>query len=313
MRYGGHLRAHDFVAVTAESYWMATSAESRAVLDSHSVFSKLIDLRGEFDFIIGTSGSPPQLDKTRKTRSFSHPNAGDIVTTPNLLKELARMAEGHQGSREHIKVLLVFGREMTGLHQEELASCDRLVIIPTLPWTSSTTSSSTTFSSTTSSSTTSSPSASSSAFPPVGPFLTQALANSPSLNLSHAVAIVLYALNQELGTLMPPKPKGDAASQSSKYMSARERDILHTAFAALRRATSRVEVQADDAVLQSVRRALDRASLSRLEFHHLMGLIASANRLLEEAHNPADTTTTSAGLTRQTKHPSKKKGEEWPS
>lgn len=238
---------------------MATSAESRAVLDSHSVFSNLTDLRGEFDFIIGTSGSPPQLDRTQKARSWSYPNASDLVTTPNLLRELVRMSEGHQGSREHVNVLLVFGREMTGLHHDEMAICDRLVMIPTLPWATGSASST--------GSTSQSPR-----------LLVAALANAPSLNLSHAVAVVLYALNQELGTIAPRKPRTDAGD---KYMTSRERDILHTSLFELRKLTARTAPQADDAVMLSVRRALDRATLSRLEFHHIMSLIATANKMLQ--------------------------------
>lgn len=275
----------------------------------HTLFSKVLETCevSEFDYIVGTSGSPAQLDRTLKARSYHHPaSGGDLISTPDLLKELVCMAKGSaECSRSHIRVLLVFGREMTGLHNDELHVCDRLMMIPTLPFSFTSPSSDSinpsdsSFSSSestqlvrssslhpptnsqiaaSSNSSTSTPSPAASFSPVTSPYIIHNLANAPSLNLSHAVAVVLYALNQQLGEMAVIQLPGEKAAMSSH-----EREILHAAFATLRQETSRkkAEPKPDDLALFSIRRALDRANLSQQEYKHFMGLIATANRILQ--------------------------------
>lgn len=96
----------------------------------------------------------------------------------------------------------------------------------------------------------------------------------PILNLSHAVAIVLYELHQ-----------ARASRRSRREASGLEKEKLHEAFAALLEATDYPpHKRARTKVM--FRRLVGRAVPSKWEFHALMGTITRATKRIERLERP---------------------------
>ncbi len=85
------------------------------VLESAKTYADLESTITEFDMLVGTTGIDTEKEKESLRRGENPiPFARDILQFPG-------------------KIGIMFGREDTGLYNEELALCDRLVTIPTSP------------------------------------------------------------------------------------------------------------------------------------------------------------------------------------
>ncbi len=94
--------------LTPEARWMAHASED--ILESAAIFPSLRDAVSDMHFVVGT---------TQRDRVFHLP-----YYTP---KELVR--KSIPVSLDH-KIALVFGREQTGLTNEELSMCDAVSTVP---------------------------------------------------------------------------------------------------------------------------------------------------------------------------------------
>ncbi|RMG66353.1 MAG: RNA methyltransferase [Calditrichaeota bacterium] len=91
-----------------EARWMAHASED--LFDQIKVVSTLAEAVSDKHFVVGT---------TQRTREFHLP----YFTPKQLAERLIPMAKSHQ-------VAIVFGREATGLTNEELAHCHAISTIP---------------------------------------------------------------------------------------------------------------------------------------------------------------------------------------
>lgn len=172
-QYRGPRRTHT-VAITEESYWLAKGVDSRSILKGHTEFKHLRDLRGHFDLVIGTCGKAAQIDSKRRRYK------NDVIVMRSLWDRIQQL---RSSAGRKCKILLVFGRETSGLTDAELDLCDHILVIPTPRLFDSSISPSP---------------ASASDTPTLSSTLLQ---NYPSLNLSHAVAVVLYHLSDGMNCL----------------------------------------------------------------------------------------------------------------
>jgi len=157
-----------------------------------------------FDLVVGTSGI-----NTEKEKKFLR----EAETPRKMSKELV----DHEGN-----IALVFGREDTGLFNEELKKCDRLIRIP-------------------------------------------ASEGYPILNLSHAVAIVLYELFLETE---------ESENKGQRKLSEKnERERLIECFSTVLESMDYPEHKREKTEVM-FRRILGRALLSRWEYHRMMGVFS---------------------------------------
>ncbi|MEF8873626.1 MAG: RNA methyltransferase [Candidatus Thermoplasmatota archaeon] len=191
-------------------------AEKRAmhakdILDDAETVEDYGSLVEKFDLVVGTSGI-----NTEKEKKFLR----EAETPRKLSSELA----DHRGN-----IALVFGREDTGLFNEELKKCDRLVRIP-------------------------------------------ASEDYPILNLSHAVAIVLYELFLEIG---------DSEIEGGRKSSEKnERERLIDCFSTVLERIDYPDHKREKTVVM-FRRIMGQALLSKWEYHRMMGVFSQILRELE--------------------------------
>ena len=165
---------------------LATNDTAKALLRNHTPFTSIEDLRDHFDVVIGTVGdiaSPASRAEAAATSNLSRAPrswarypwelseelfAGGVLSPPSSKPWLPGAgSQGREGA-EARKVVVVFGREASGLTNSEMLACDYLVTIPTPPPAHN------------------QPGAASNA--------ASKPAVTPSLNLSHAVAVCMYEL-----------------------------------------------------------------------------------------------------------------------
>jgi tRNA C32,U32 (ribose-2'-O)-methylase TrmJ len=270
--YRGPVQPHE-VAITEQSQWLATGPRAKAVLRDHHPFARLEDLRPHFDLLVGSSGDAVHVESVRSHRERINPAyAQDMICSTGLAAALASRAAAREGTKRDgpCRVLLVFGRETTGLEQRELRLCDLLLTIPT--------------------------------FGPEGTRDADAHPSDASLNLSHAVACVLHSLRTGNGLragdsvamagleggseeVVGSRPGVDLAPLMSLDDEARLHRTLETLYR--HGSNSRdVEDKLAKAVaygeLYNIKRALGRAALSQSEFAQIMGLLGRANKRLAE-------------------------------
>lgn len=192
-------------------------AEKRAmhakdILRDAEIVDEYEPLVERFDLVIGTSGI-----NTMKEKKFLR----EAETPRELTKELV----DHEGNSA-----LVFGREDTGLFNEELKKCDRLVRIP-------------------------------------------ASEDYPILNLSHAVAVVLYELFLE--------GRDNEFEGERKLSEENERERLIECFSTILERTDYPEHKREKTEVM-FRRILGRALLSKWEYHRMMGVFSQVLKRLKE-------------------------------
>jgi tRNA C32,U32 (ribose-2'-O)-methylase TrmJ len=251
------------------------------VLENHQTFARLEDLRPHFDLVVGSSGDATHVASVRTHRERVNPAyAQDLICSTQLAAAVASRARPREGTvREGpCRVLLVFGREDSGLRLSESRLCDLVMTIPT--------------------------------FGPGGIRDAHAHPSDASLNLSHAVTCVLYSLRSgegqstssvaevaDMGPMEKPKlTEGKGGKGKERKVAplmgledqARLHDALEELFtyghnfdgprepekvAALDR---KVAYALDSGALYNIKRALGRANLSQSEFAQLMGLFRRA-------------------------------------
>ncbi|HEV8361193.1 MAG TPA: RNA methyltransferase [Candidatus Thermoplasmatota archaeon] len=94
----------------------------------------------------------------------------------------------------------------------------------------------------------------------------------PSLNLSHAVAVVCYELTQARHPVK--RPRQASREEQEKLLEFVDRILDHLQLPEHRKRTTRL----------TFRKLLGRAMLSKWEYHRLMGVFNGALRAMEEVH-----------------------------
>ncbi len=183
-----------------ECYIRAVHANS--ILDNAKTFSSFTDAIKDLDYLIATSSIESLNDKRHLRNAM-------------VLDELVDKLGEIDG-----KVGLVFGREDYGLYNEEIASCDVMLRIPTSK-------------------------------------------SYQSLNLSHAVALVLYILYAK--NLFTPKEK----RQIGKI----EKEKLYEFFSKLLEEINYPQHKKENTEIM-FKRIMGRAIPSKWEFHTLMGVFS---------------------------------------
>ncbi len=189
----------------------ARAMHAKEILCNAVIVDDLEELLKKFDMVIGTTGI-----HTEKEKKFLRK-----VETPERLVDSLKNYQGD--------VALVFGREDSGLSNEELKNCDRLVRIPSSE-------------------------------------------DYPILNLSHAVGIVLYEVFKEFGEQTVKNE--DKTSESS------ERERLMEVFSNIMECMDYPEHKREKTEIM-FRKILGRATLTKWEYHRLMGVFSQMHRYLK--------------------------------
>jgi tRNA/rRNA methyltransferase len=197
------LRIVEGVPFEEDTYKRALHA--RLILENSRRFDDFKSALVGLDFTVATSGIINLNDK----RHLRNP------LTPRALKERVSNMEGRIG--------LVFGREDSGLYNEELAMCDVVVTVPTSP-------------------------------------------EYPVMNLSHAVAVMLYELRRDY-----------ALAQDTIKASQEERDKLLEAYDELMEVTDYPPHKLVSTQVM-IRRIIGRSTLSEWEYHTMMGIVRRATK-----------------------------------
>jgi tRNA/rRNA methyltransferase len=200
--------------ITEEGYKRAKHAGD--ILRSASIVDGLDQAVEGCSLVVGTSGIVTGGDK-------------HFIRIPLTPRELAGRVKEYDGT-----VALLFGREDSGLSQEDLAKCDVLVHIP-------------------------------------------ASDRYPVLNLSHAVAIVLY----EIQLLSRPVPRPKATTDI-------ERDHLYQAFDDLLVAIRYPDFRREKTSVM-FRRMMGRSVPTKWEFYTIMGVVRDAARRIEALEKKEET------------------------
>ena len=179
------------------------------VLERAAIVDTFDEAVRDCSLVVGTSG----------VITFGPKNYARI---PLGARELAERTADNDGC-----IALVFGREGTGLTQEELARCDILVHIPSDD-------------------------------------------GYPTLNLSHAVTIVLYEIYQAAGH---KNPRPTAASEE-------ERELLYKFFHELLIAVDYPDFRRENTEVM-FRRMMGRSVPTKYEFYTIMGVIGDAAKLID--------------------------------
>lgn len=172
------------------------------ILDNAQIFSSFHNAVQNLDYLVATSSIASKTEKRH-------------LRNPVFLEEFAEKIGDVNG-----KVGLVFGREDYGLFNEEIATCDIMVKIPTSE-------------------------------------------EYPSLNLSHAVIIVLYALYKNQ----------DNHPKQHRRIGSVEKEKLYEFFSELLDDINYPDHKKEHTEIM-VRRILGRAMLSQWEYHTLMGVLS---------------------------------------
>jgi len=178
------------------------AVHANGILDNAKTFSSFTDAIKDLDYLIATS-SIESLNDKRHLRNAIVPD------------ELVDKLGGIDG-----KVGLVFGREDYGLYNEEIATCDVMLRIPTSE-------------------------------------------SYQSLNLSHAVALVLYALYAK--NLFTPKEK--------RHIGKIEKEKLYEFFSNLLEEIKYPQHKKENTEIM-FKRIMGRAIPSKWEYHTLMGVFS---------------------------------------
>lgn len=123
-------RLHPAVAISSTSYFAATKSGAE-VLDHAKLYYDLGDLMSKFDVVVGTSAmfkTPP-----KRLSPFRAPVLKPWeIDWVNLTKYTSQdeVEPGPEGDIEGPSMLIVLGRESSGLTARELDMCDYLVTIP---------------------------------------------------------------------------------------------------------------------------------------------------------------------------------------
>jgi len=142
LKPGDLARLHPLVSITGMSYSTATKL-GIPVLDNAKLFYRLEDLMGQFDVVVGTSA----FSKSRMIQSNSLRAAVVKPWQLNWHSLGSRKDEGEEEvendeefeelivgddkkRRRKPRILVVFGRETTGLTNSELDLCDYLITLP---------------------------------------------------------------------------------------------------------------------------------------------------------------------------------------
>jgi TrmH family RNA methyltransferase len=174
------------------------------IIDEAKIFSSFEEAIKDMEYLVATSSIESINDK-RHLR-----NAISIDDFSSKLFEI----EG--------KIGLVFGREDYGLFNEEIASCDVMIKIPTSE-------------------------------------------TYPSLNLSHAVAIVLYSIYL----------KRDIEQKEKRELGKIEKEKLFSFFSEILKEINYPEHKVENTEIM-FKRIMGRAMPSKWEYHTLMGIFSKS-------------------------------------
>jgi len=191
-----------------ECYTRAMHAHK--IVDSAKVFSSFKEAVKNIDYLIATSSVESQNDKRHLRNS---------VLLGDLSKKLFKI-DG--------KIGFIFGREDYGLYNEEIATCDVMLKIPTSE-------------------------------------------SYPSLNLSHAVAFVLYSLFIQ----------SKKVSKDKRTIGKLEKEKLYDFFSELLTEINYPQHKRKNTEIM-FRRIMGRAIPSKWEYHTLMGVLS---KTLEKTKN----------------------------
>lgn len=114
----------------------------------------------------------------------------------------------------------------------------------------------------------------------------------PSLNVSHAAAVVFYELTESKHHVK--RPRQASREETDKMLEFVERILVHLDLPEHRRRTT----------MLTFRKLLGRAMMSRWEYHRLMGVFNGALRAMEEVHRQGKTV---RGLRRVHDQPGRKR------
>jgi len=178
------------------------SVHADKILDNARIFSSFEDAIKDFDYLVATSSIETKTDKKH-------------LRNPVLLEDLAEKIFELDG-----KVGLVFGREDYGLYNDEIASCDIMLRIPTSD-------------------------------------------SYLSLNLSHAVNLVLYELY--IKKTFEPREK--------RIIGRMEKEKLFDFFSNLLEEINYPEHKKEKTNVM-FKRIMGRAMPSKWEYHTLMGVFS---------------------------------------
>jgi len=186
------------------------SVHADKILDNARIFSSFEDAIKDIDYLVATSSIETKTDKKH-------------LRNPVLLEDLAEKIFELDG-----KVGLVFGRENYGLYNDEIASCDIMLRIPTSE-------------------------------------------SYLSLNLSHAVNLVLYELYNK--KTFEPREK--------RIIGRMEKEKLFDFFSNLLEEINYPKHKKEKTNVM-FRRIMGRAMPSKWEYHTLMGVFSRALGKIKE-------------------------------
>jgi tRNA/rRNA methyltransferase len=184
------------------------------IINQASLLMDLQDVRNNFDFIIGTTA-----------RVGGDYNLKRITISPKRLSK---------ENFSYNKIAIVFGREQSGLSNEEVSICDLLITIPTH----------TTY---------------------------------PVMNISHAVAIILYSLSQKFQDIF----QDSKSEKKYRIASFKERQQLMTYFEQVLNITG-YHPEKHQVALQSFSNVISRGYITGREVTTLMGVLKWANLKLQK-------------------------------
>ncbi len=183
----------------------ARAMHATGILENAKIFSTFEAATKNLDYLVATSSVESKTDKKH-------------LRNPVLLEDFAQKIFDVQG-----KVGLVFGREDYGLFNEEIATCDIMVKVPTSQ-------------------------------------------HYPSLNLSHAVTIVLYSLYLRNALIRKRR----------REIGAIEKEKLYEFFSQLLDDIDYPNHKKENTKIM-FKRIMGRAIPSTWEFHTLMGVFSRAH------------------------------------
>ncbi|MFX1507082.1 MAG: RNA methyltransferase [Promethearchaeota archaeon] len=183
------------------------------IINQARLFTDLQDVRDSFDFIIGTTA-----------RVGGDYNLRRITIPPERLSK---------EEFSYNKLAIVFGRESSGLSNEEISICDLLVTIPTHT-------------------------------------------SYPVMNISHAVAIILYYLSREFQGVYQNSKK----ESKHRIASFRERQQLENYFENVITSTG-YRPEKHQVALQAFSNVLSRGYVTGRELTTLMGVMKWINLKLQ--------------------------------
>ncbi|MFW9906114.1 MAG: RNA methyltransferase [Candidatus Thorarchaeota archaeon] len=183
------------------------------IINQAKLFTDLQDVRDRFDFIIGTTA-----------RAGGDYNLNRITIPPERLS---------MEDFSYTKLAIVFGRESSGLSNEEISVCDLLVTIP-------------------------------------------AHISYPVMNISHAVAIILYFLFREFQGIN----QGSNDESKHRIASFRERQQLESYFEQVIDSTG-YRPEKHQVALKAFSNVLSRGYVTGREITTLMGVMKWINLKLQ--------------------------------